>query len=73
MYIFGYLVEIESCDVNEDILCVAGDLGVVSVDDWGHGEDDPVLVKDNGINRFVPYDWQVVTQMTVFLEEKSST
>ena len=51
----------------EDILCVEGDLGVVSVDDWGQGEDDPVLIKGNGINRFVPYDWQVVTQVTVFL------
>ena len=62
-----YLVEIKSCNVNEDILCVEGDLGVVSIDNWRHGEDDPVLIKDNWINRFVPYDRQVVTQVAVFL------
>ena len=29
----------------EDILCVEGDLGAVSVDDWGHGETTLFLSK----------------------------
>ena len=40
---------------------------MVPVDDRGHGEDDPVLVEDNWIDRFVAYDRQIVTQVTVFL------
>ena len=40
---------------------------MVSIDDWGHGEDNPVPVEDNWIDRFVAYDRQIVTQVTVFL------
>lgn len=29
----------------------------ITIDDWWHGEDDPVPVIDNRINRFVFYDW----------------
>lgn len=53
----SYLVQIQSRDVDEDVLCVEGDLGVVSVDDRWHGEDYPVLVEYNRINRLVTYDW----------------
>jgi len=28
----------------------------ITIDDWWHGEDDPVPVIDNRINRFVFYD-----------------
>ena len=30
---------------------------LITIDDWWHGEDDPVPVIDNRINRFVFYDW----------------
>ena len=45
---------------------------ICTIYDWRHREDDPVLVVDNGIDWFVLYDVQVVSQVTVFLhwEEK---
>ena len=40
----------------------------LTVDDRRHGEDHPVLIIDDGIDRFVPYDWQVVSEMAVLLK-----
>ena len=39
-----------------------------TVDDGGHGEDNTILIIDDGIHRFVPDNWKVVLQVTVLLQ-----
>ena len=41
-----------------------------TINNWRHGEDDPVLIIDNRIDWFVPNDVQVVMKMTVFLRRE---
>ena len=44
--------------------------GWLTIDNGRHGENHSVLVVDNRINRFVSYDGQIVSQVTVFLNKK---
>ena len=42
---------------------------VLTVDDGGHGEDDTVAVVDDGVQRLVFDDVEVMSQVAVCLQE----
>ena len=54
-------------DVDEDVCRVEGDLGVVAVDDGRHRQDCAVGIVDDGVDGFVPDDWQVLLELQIFL------
>ena len=50
------------------ILGVEGNLGLVSVDDWRHGEHRSLRIVNHRVNRTVPNDTKVLLQVAVTLE-----
>ena len=60
-------MQISGSDLDEDVLRVERDLGVIAVDDRRHGEDHAVRIIDNRIHWLV-FDYvQVMSKVTVFL------
>ena len=54
--------------LDQDLRRVQGDLGVLPVDDRGHGEDDILGVVDDGVDGAVTDDGQVLLQVAFFLK-----
>ena len=50
------------------ILGVEGNLGLVSIDDWRHGEHRSLRVVNHRVNRTVPDNTKVLLQVAVALE-----
>ena len=55
--------------LDEDVLRLEADLGVVAVDDGRHGEDHALRVPDDGVRKGVPDDVEVLLQVAVLREE----
>ena len=63
------LCEVGARALDEDVLRLQADLGVVAVDDGRHGEHDALGVPDDGVDRGVPYDGEVRFQVAILREE----
>lgn len=63
------LGQVSSRALNEDVLGIESDLGVVAVDDGGQGQDLTVLVVDDGVDGRVTDDGQELSEMLVVFVE----
>jgi len=59
------LVEVCCRDVDEDVLGVERDLGMITVDDRRHRQHHSVLIADHRIPRLIPDNPEVVPEVAV--------